>query len=489
MSRKTFVPALAAAAVLALVPPSLSARETPWSTSGIDWSKPPPSAPAVAYVPPVPVRKTLKNGLRLLVVENHRVPLVSLRLVVDDAGWAMDPAAKSGLAAFTADLLDEGAGPWSAEDLARRLDRLGAELDSYVTTDSAGIDVEALARNLDDTLAVLTAVVTAPTFVETEVRRVHGDRVTALKLRPDRPRELAEILLRQTLFGETSAYGRPGTGRLAAVETLTAADARAFYAERWQPAAMTLVVVGDVNPDALVLSLDQTLGAWTPAKGKKPAKISAKAKKRTAAVLLVDRPGAEQADVRIGVVSIDRKDKRDAAVEVTATLLGGTFTSRLNRRLREELGWTYGIRASHYRLRLIGWFGIGTALVTSHASEGIKEALAIVGGVRDVLVGDDELNKVKMNSIRDLPSAFATNSNTADAFADLIQSGRPDDWYAGYEKRIAAVTAKDVQAVAKALLGQGKLSIVVVGDAKVLAPELEALGLGKVTLVPIDRLI
>jgi zinc protease len=244
---------------------------------------------------------------------------------------------------------------------------------------------------------------------------------------------------------------------------------------------MTLVVVGDVDLAALAAKLDELLGAWKP-KGKKPAGAKLGVQKPKTLIYLVDRPGAEQADVRLGVVSITPKDKTAPAIEVLGNVLGGTFTSRLNRRLREELGWTYGARAGQRSWTGKSPFVISTALVTPHAVEGVAEVLKIVATLVDGDLPADELTKAQQNLIRDLPTSFATNRGMVASFAALVRLGLPDDHYAGYATRVQKVTAKQVRAVAKTLLGKGKLVIVVIGDAAVLRPGLEALGLGPVQL-------
>ncbi len=472
----TRVAALAAAftflAVAATATPAAAAP--PWEKAGIDWAKPPPIGPEPTFAPPKPKRLRLKNGMAVLVIENHRLPLVSMALVVKDAGSAQDPAGKSGLAAFTAEMLDEGAGDLSALALAEQVDQLGATLAIFTGHDSTRVSVSTLSRTLSPTIDLLAKVVTAPSFDEKEGARVLDDWLTELKLRPDSPRLIAALVLRGVIYGVQAAYGRPGDGYLPEFATVTLADAKRFYAQRWSPRAMTLVVVGDVDTKDLAARLDAAFGAWKPA-GNKATPVKSPAAKPAARLWLVDRPGAEQADVRIGIHGISLKDKRIAAADVMANILGGTFTSRLNRRLREELGWTYGARSSLQGAAGVGPFVIGTALVTPHAVEGVAEILRIAGELVSADVPAAELAKRRSNLMRELPQRFATNAETAGAFATLVEVGLPDDYYAGYVARLKKVSAKDVRAVAKALVPTGKLIVVVVGDAAVVRAGLEKL--------------
>ena len=468
-----------AAIVVLLVLSAAAAAAAPWQTSGVaDWTQVPAPAPEPTFRVPKARRARLANGMALVVIENHKLPLVAMTLVVPGAGSADDPAGKTGLASFTADLLDEGAGGMTALELADALDRLGATVSPQALPDGVFVGVSALAKNLDATLDLAARIVTRPAFDDKEAARVHGDRVTWVELRPDRPREVAGVVLGGALYGGASPYGHPGAGYLGDVKKLTPADARAFYEARWHPARMTLVVAGDVDPAALEAKLDATLGAWTP-RGKKPAaaKLPPPARAKTR-LFLVDRPGAEQSDVRIGLVGLKRTDKRYYDFEVMRTVLGDGFTSRLVQRLREQLGYTYGIGASMaYRLGA-GPVQIGTAIFTPKTVDGLKEILALVGDLARTDVPAEELKKAKQNLMRALPQQFETNEGIAGAFADLALFGLPDDWYEGYARRVDAVTAKRVRAAAKALLPENKLVFVVVGDMATVRAGLETLGLG-----------
>ncbi len=260
---------------------------------------------------------------------------------------------------------------------------------------------------------------------------------------------------------------------------VTVADARTFYKEHWNPAVMTLVVVGDIDPKALKAKLDAGLGTWKPTGAKRPAKPVAAAAKLANRLLLVDRPAAAQSDVRIGLIGPDRKDKRFFAFEVYRTTLGDGFTSRLTQRLREQLGITYGASANMDWRLAHGPFTIGTAIVTAATAQGITETLKLVEDLTTTDVPAAELEKSKQNMIRALPARFDTNAGTASAFADLVLQGLPDDWYARYSAGVRKVTAKDVKAAAKALVPSKQLVISIVGDMSKVRAELDKLGLGE----------
>ncbi|MBL9014038.1 MAG: insulinase family protein [Myxococcales bacterium] len=447
-----------------------------------DWTKQPEPTTEPTFKPPVAQKLRLKNGVQLLVVENHKLPIVSLALVVPGAGFAADPKGKGGLASFTADLLDEGAGGLSAIAIAEETDRLGASIGIGADADAAYVTVSTLAKTLDQTIDLATKLVTQPAFDDKEAERVHGDRATSLELRRDRPREVAQMLLAGAIYGPQSAYGHPGAGVREEFASVTVADARAFYKETWNPAVMTLVIAGDVDPKALQAKLDASLGAWKPSGAKRGKPVSAAAAKVPSRLLLVDRAGAAQSDVRIGLLGPGRKDPRFFAFEVYRTTLGDGFTSRLVQRLREQLGITYGANASMDWRVARGPFVISTAIVTPATGQGIFETLKMVEELTTTDVPAAELDKSKQNLIRALPARFETNASTADTFAELALQGLPIDWYARYADGIRKVTAKDVKAVAKAAVPARSVIVSIVGDLAKIRADLDKLGLGEPVL-------
>ena len=468
MLRSVFVVALLAAV----------ASAAPFDKSSIaDWTIPPTPTGESTFKPPVVKRTKLANGMALLVVENHKLPIVSMELVVPGAGTAFDPKTKPGVAAFTADMLDEGAGGLSAIQIAEEQDRLGAGIGVFATIDSAVVSISTLTKTIDPTLDLVAKIITQPMFDPKDFDRVKGDRGTALELRRDRPREVVSILMGAALYGADSPYGHPGSGQRDSFKNIAIGDLQAFYKAHWNPAAMTLVVSGDIDPVALEQKLNTNLGAWKQGSSK-PATPKATPQKIAHRLLLVDRADAAQSDVRIGMVGLDRKDRRYFAFEVLATTLGGGFTSRLNQRLREQLGITYGIGAGQDWRLAPGPFAISTAIVTAETAHGITETIKIVDDLASNDVPAAELEKSKQNMIRALPALFETNTATASAFAELATHGLPDDWYAHYADAVRKVTAADVKAIAKNAIPSGKMVVAIVGDMAKIRADLDKLGLG-----------
>lgn len=459
-----------------------TAEPAHYQSSGIsDWSKIPPPTQERTFKPPVPKRFKLGNGMALLVIENHALPLATVMLVVPGAGSAADPVGRLGLAALTTDLLDEGAGGLSAPGIADEVGRLGASLDLRTDPDAAYVSMQLLSAALEPSLDVFGKVVTQPAFDPNELARVKGDRTVELELRRDRPYEVAEVVMNGALYGPSSSYGHPGNGTREDFKAITLEDARSFYQSRWRPSAMTLIVAGDVDPVVVTRALDTRLGAWRPP-GKhaiaKPAVVPAKLTHR---LLLVDRPGVQQSDIQIGFVGLERKDPRYFAFEVLRSAIGDGFTCRVMQKLREELGILYhSYTYQDWRVRP-GPFAIILPIETSATAQGISETLKIFHDLATNDMPAAELIKVKHNLIWAFPAEFSSNSDTVQAFGRLVLHGLPDNHYAGYVDQLRKVTAKHVKAIAKAMLAPPRVAIAVLGDLSKVRASLDALNLGSAT--------
>jgi zinc protease len=446
--------------------------DVPWDKSGVAWDRIPEPGPEPTFTPPAPVELKLANGIRVLLVENHRLPLVSVRVVNGRAGSREDGAA-AGLAALTGDLLDEGAGELTSITLPEELERLGADLDVAVGSDFAVVALDTLGETLEPSLKVLADVVMRPQLTDADFDRVKADVIEDLKQRPDSPRRVASLVFEKTIFA-AHPYGAPTGGYIETVEKLTNAQAKKFWKQMYAPSAATIIVSGDVTKDALQALLDPTFGAW---KGAKPpvAKTPAAPKAAKPQLVVVDRPNAPQSVVYLGRLGPTVKDPAYFPLEVVNLALGGSFASRLNHRLREELGYTYGISASYWRGAWAGSWTVASAFKSANTVEGIKEALAIIERTRSEELPADELAKAKQLLVRGQPQDFETNAGIAGTYESVVVTGRPLDWPATWADAVRKVEGPAAQKAVDA--GWSGLVIVVVGDWKLLGDQLTALGL------------
>jgi zinc protease len=447
-----------------------AAPGVPWAAAGIDWSTPPAIADDPAFASPRVQELSLANGVRVLLVENHRLPIVTLATIHTAAGSRAD-GDHPGLAALTLDLLDDGAGPWAATQFAAALDREGARLDVDIASDYASVQLVALSDHLPACLDLLAAAITQPRFADADVLDARAARAAELELHRTRPRMIAAQLFDRIAFG-AHPYARPAEGTAAGIATLTAADLRAFWQRAYTPATTIVVVAGDITRAALDRELARVLGRWT---GPAAAELAAPPVPVTAPQLAyVDVPGAAQSIVLIGR-AIPAAGGDTLAADVANTMLGGSQTARLDHELRDTLAATFGASASFWRGRWGGTWTISTATKTAATVDAIRAALRVVETTRTVDAPPDELARAATLVARAAGRSFDTTSSAVRALVRLVQQGLPLDHGATVAARAAAITP----AVARAAIAPlwTEPTIVVVGDWAVIGDGLRALGL------------
>jgi len=469
---------------LLLVLVSSSASAAPWDKSGIDWTKPPPPTAEPSFRVPRGESFQLANGVKVIVSSNRTLPLVSLYVLVGGAGSSADPEGRSGLAAFVGDLVDEGAGDLDAMGIAAAADALGATVSVGAGLDDGYAIASTLPRTLAQTFDLMAKIVTQPRFAPGDVDRVHEDRMTEIALRRDDGDAVADVVADAVVYGRDTPYGRPILGFEKELAKVTRDEVLAFYAAHWRPEGLTIVVTGDVTAADVRPLVEKSFGAWRPAAAPATAAApKARAYTPTSRLVVVNRPGAEQSDVRLALPGPKYGGPGTVAVDVTRTLLGGTFTSRLNRRLREQLGYSYGVYASWEERRSPSAVTIHSGFFTPKTAESIKEALAILTATATKPVPEEELRRVRQNIIRGMPEKFETNAGVAGALAQLALLGLPDDFYERYLAEVPKIGPKEVQAAAKKYFLAAKMRIVIVGDLGVVLPEVHKLKLGRESTV------
>jgi zinc protease len=466
--------ALLALALVAACGPKAGDSKDPWKRSGIDWSKPPAAGPEPDWKPPVPATWTLENGVKVVLVENHRLPLVSVRVVNHRAG-AREDGRQLGLAALTLDVIAEATTAMSSTELPEAIEQLGARLDTSIAEDASAIWIDTLATTFDGAVDVVADILQRPRFDHADIDRLREDAVDDLRLRPQEPRRVAALVFDRVILKD-HPYGEPPSGTIETVSALTPQDIGEFWRAHYGPGATTIVIAGDVTRAHAEEIVREELGDW-----KSPAMVA----DETAApplpatpkpvVALVDRPGAPQSVVMIGRRGPAAGDPQYFADEVVNTAIGGSFASRLNLKLREELAYTYGIYSGYWRGRWAGTWSASSSLETSVTVPGLREALAILKAARDEELPATELAETQQLMTRALPQSFETNAGIAGELAALAISGLPLDWHQQYVDGVRRVTAKEARDAAA--WRWADVSIVVVGDAKKLEADLQSLGL------------
>jgi zinc protease len=446
----------------------------------VDRTKPPPLAPPPALTLPAVRTATLPNGLEVAVVEMHKVPVVDVTLVLD-AGGVRDPADLPGLATFTTTMLQQGAGRRSALDIADEAAFLGAQLNAGAGYDVATVTLHVPKRRLAQALDLLADVVLRPTFADSEVTRQRELRRTQLLQQRDEPVQVANVAFPAIVYGSVHPYGRPLSGTDASVGGLTRERVAAFYRAFYRPNGARLLLVGDVTPDEARQLVAARFGGWARVEAAVTSSTAAPPPVPTPrAIYLIDKPGAAQSVVRIGHLGPARDTPDYFALQVLNTILGGAFTSRLNQNLRETHGYTYGAGSAFSLRRQGGPFVAQASVVTAKTDSSLIEFLKELRRIRDEAVPTAEIEKAKQYLTLGLPGDFETTAGAAFRFRDLLVYGLPLGYYGGYAAGVNAVTAADVQRVARRYIDPDRFDIVVVGDRSQIEAGIRALNEGPI---------
>jgi zinc protease len=437
----------------------------------------PPLPPQRDFVVPRAVALRLSNGIPLFVLERHDRPLVSVALALD-AGAEHDPTTQPGLASLTANMLDEGAGTRSALEIAAEMEQLGAELGTVADRDAGYVLLDVLHKNLDPALAVVADVTLRPHLSEAEFRRVQNDRVTLLVERRDDPGYVARVVYDRVLYGEHHPYGRRVLGTEAAVKGLHVGDLRRFYQQHYTPRHAAFVVVGDVRPREIRDRLERLFGGWTAAApASAPPRVVLDAPRGGwPRVTLVDRPGAEQSEIVAGRPGAPRNGADHAGLLVMNTILGGSFTSRLNTNLREVHGYTYGAHSRFEFRRGPGPFWAGAAVKTDATEDSVRQILVEFDRLGQGTPPPAEVAKARTVVVRSLPEFFQRNASIARLLTDLWVHDLPIQYYRRFAREVGAVTGAQVRRLARTYASARDAAIVIVGDRKSVMPGLRRLG-------------
>jgi zinc protease len=449
-----------------------------------DRTQQPPVAAEPNFLPPVYQREVLPNGLTLLLVEKHDLPLVQTNLVFK-SGWAADPQDKPGIAAVTADMLDEGTVTRGPMQISEEAKALGAQLRTGSSFDGSSVSLNVLKKNMDPGLALMADVVMHPRFAGEELERLRKDYLGRITQESRQPMTVARKVFGRLLFGAGHPYAQPytGSGTDASIKAVTRDDLVNFYKAKYSPKNAAIVVVGDITmADAkakIMKAFDGWSGADVPVSAvPEPAVLSG------TKIYIIDKPGAPQSALVCGNVAIARTDPDYVACDVLGNALGGQFTSRINSNLREEKGYTYGAHAQFSPRRGKGAFTcyaeVQTPATDKSVTEIIKE-LRDVGATRPL--SDAELSQSRSNLAKGFPQSFETFMGVAGELQEIYQYDLPTDEWSTYARRVNAVSQPEVTQAASTHLHPNALLFVIVGDREKIEPALKKLNVGEVTVI------
>ena len=429
-------------------------------------------------VPPVQTA-TLPNGLKIALIEKHSLPIVTARIQVD-AGAVREPAAKSGVAVLTANILSEGSKQYTGAEIADRMAKLGAQFGTSAAFGSAWVTVTSLPNVFNEAFTIATTTVTEPRFAESDFTRIRNNQIASFENSMSNASGVANRVFVNAVYDANTPYSRLAGGTRTSLETLTLDDVVNWHRTMYSPANTTVMLVGDITMAQAKSLVEKTLGKWTAA-APTLAKLDNKVRPASATrIILVDRPGSVQSSIIVGQGSIGWGTADYYPMVALAQVLGGGFGSRINMNLREKHGWSYGAFSSFNPLVGAGTFNISSEVRTGATDSSIAEAVKEFKRIVEEPVPATEVKDQLNNVVSSFPSSVQTVQGLMARLANVVTYGLPMDFYTTYRERLAAITAEDMARVGKVQLNPGAITVVGVGDLKTIEAPIRALNLGPV---------
>lgn len=428
----------------------------------------------------------LANGLEVYLAERHDTPTVEMSLVFD-SGYAADAGQNAGTASFTMSMLKEGTENYGPMELAARLESLGTSLNASASLDTSTIRMDTLTVNLNDSLDLMNEVLQRPTFPSDEIERKRSNWIENIGKEQARPQTQALRVMPGLMYGDGHAYSQPltGSGTVESIQALTRDDL-INHADTWlRPDNARLVIVGDTTAADVKPLLEQKFANWQAPASEAPSKnLQRPAEQQSSRVFLIDKPGTPQSLIIAGQLAPSGTVDNADTIDVMNTILGGSFTSRLNMNLREDKGWSYGARSIWLDNLGPGLMIALAPVQTDKTKESIQEIVKEFNQyVTDKPATADELAKVKANKTAKLPGAYETKGALIGAVTDTLNKGKDMQYLENFAQRIQAIDLDTVQENADNVLRPDALTWVIVGDLEQIEDKVRALDLGEVTIL------
>ena len=469
-----------AAALLTLGPlTSVHAQTRNWPSE-----RPPrPLAARDVKFPPYAV-KTLANGLQVIAVSHHEQPAVSIRLIVR-AGAAQDPETKPGVASLAITLLDQGTTTKSAEQIANAIDSIGGAMGVGAATDLSFINAVVMKDSLNVGLDLVADVAQNPAFASEEIERQRQQSLSGLRVNYEDPEFLANLVFDRLVYG-FHPYGRPQSGTPLTLASISRDDLLAFHTKWFGANNAILAIVGDVSAEEAFAGAERAFGKWTQAavEAGKPADPPAPTRR----VIVIDKPGSVQTEIRVGNIAIPRKHDDYMALDLAAKVLGVEGANRLHRVLRSERGLTYGAQADFNALKHTGDIVAETNTKSETTGETLRLIVDEIWKIIREPVGDRELEGAQEYQTGSFPLTIETPSQIALQVLNAVFFGLNMNDLQTYRERVNAVRVEDIQRVARSYLRPDRLTIVLVGDASSFVKQLPGAGFDKFEVVPLSEL-
>ena len=433
---------------------------------------------------------TLSNGMKVNLAERSTIPVVNVAMQFD-AGYAADKGNKLGLANFTTAMLDEGAGKYDALELSAELEKLGAELSAGSNLDTTSVSMSMLKENLEDSLALMGDVLLKPNFEAEEIERQRALILNGIAQQKAQPVAIALTVLPPLIYGEDHAYGIPftGTGTEEAVASISREDMIRFKDQWMRPDNGTIFVVGDTTMDEIKPELERVFGKWKVAGEKGSKEIAEVTLPETGRAIIIDRPGASQSLILAAHIAPPTGADNNIAIDAMNETLGGAFTARVNMNLREDKGWAYGaytfLQEAQGQRPFMVYAPVQTDKTGASLQELVKELNAYKG---DKPPTQAELTRVVFDKVRSLPGQFETSSAVLSSLLSSDRFARQLNYPETLPEKYQALSVDDLEQAATEVVHPEKLTWVIIGDASVIQAEVEAAGVGEVSVMSMNEL-
>lgn len=444
--------------------------------------QPQPGAPPALKLPAIQ-RGTLENGMDVLVVEHHELPVVQMQMVFK-TGADADPIGKAGVASMTSDLLDEGTQSRNALQIADEVDFLGASIGTSSSFDGSFVNLTTLKEHLDKAMELYSDVILRPSFPATEFDRLKKELLTELLQQRDEPGTVASNVFFRELYGMDHPYGYQVNGSDSTVKSMSLEDIRAFYEQNYVPNNATLIVVGDIDKESAMQVAKTSFGSWKSKPLQARAIPAPAARQNKTTLYFIDKPGAAQSEIRIGNIGVQRNSEDYFSVSLLNQILGSS-NGRLYLNLREAKGYTYGAYSQFTMRKQAGPFFVYGGIRTNVTDSAMAEFMKEIRRVGEDLVPEQEFAMYKAAVIQRLPRLFETPAQISGQLSSVVLYGLPDDYFDSLVERYSAVTQEDVRRVAQKYIHPDALVVVVVGDKAQVQEKLTKLGF--TTIVEADE--
>jgi predicted Zn-dependent peptidase len=479
MKRHNPILALFAAIVISIASVGSLAQEK------LDRTKVPPPGSSPVLNVPVWTKTQLSNGATLIVSERHGLPLISFQITFLGGTNQFDPADKRGVAGLTSTMLTEGTATKTGDQLSDALQLLGTSVNTNIGGEEGSIGFVSTTSNFEPTLGIMADMMLNSTFPAEALERVRGRTLVNLTQAKDQPTVVGAQVFAKVLYGSVHPYGQRATETT--IKAITRDDIVAFQKSYFQPGRAIITVVGDTTTLKAKAAIEKGLAAWAKGGTKASFDYPKVPELQPAKIYLVDKPGAAQSVVNIGLPGPPRNTPDYFALQVLNTILGGQFQSRLNANIREQKGYSYGVNSSFGYGKGPGAFRAGGSIVSAKTDAALIEFMKELKGIEgEIPVTDEELKTAKDNLIQGLPSRFASVAAISNSITTLAVQNLPDNYYQTYAKNVAAITKDDLLRVAKQYIDLSHIAIVIVGDRSSVEAGLKATNIAPIMILDIE---